>query len=118
MVCQHEAPAPPAPFSAANHHLPHGASRSRRPNHQRLRYRAALIGLGAEVTGNFRLSAAISFRSICRVMFFTDEVGHEEFADSNYPIFGMDGIAVLTAAMVGHARAAQFMRKQRPRHRC
>ena len=33
------------------------------------------------------------------LMFFTDETGHEEFADPNFPIFGMGGCALLAAAI-------------------
>jgi hypothetical protein len=32
-------------------------------------------------------------------MFFSDETGHEDFADPNYPVFGIGGCAVLAAAI-------------------
>ena len=33
------------------------------------------------------------------LMFFADETGHEDFADPNYPVFGIGGCAVLAAAI-------------------
>jgi hypothetical protein len=33
------------------------------------------------------------------LMHFVDETGHEEFADDNYPVFGMGGCAILAAAV-------------------
>jgi hypothetical protein len=33
------------------------------------------------------------------LMLFVDETGHEEFADQNYPVFGVGGCAVLAAAI-------------------
>lgn len=33
------------------------------------------------------------------LMFFTDETGHEDFADPNFPIFGMGGCGLLAAAI-------------------
>jgi hypothetical protein len=34
------------------------------------------------------------------LMFFVDETGHEEFADPNYPVFGLGGCALLAAAIL------------------
>jgi hypothetical protein len=32
------------------------------------------------------------------LMFFVDETGHEDFADPNYPVFGLGGCAVISSA--------------------
>jgi hypothetical protein len=37
-------------------------------------------------------------------MFFTDETGHEDFADPNYPVFGLGGCALLAAAIEQNLR--------------
>jgi hypothetical protein len=48
------------------------------------------------------------------LMFFTDETGHEEFADPKYPIFGMGGCALLAAAIDPVLR--QPWREMKARH--
>jgi hypothetical protein len=48
------------------------------------------------------------------LMFFTDETGHEEFADPKFPIFGMGGCALLAAAIDPVLR--QPWREMKARH--
>lgn len=48
------------------------------------------------------------------LMFFIDETGHEEFADPNYPIFGIGGCAILAGAIDGNLR--QPWRDMKARH--
>jgi Protein of unknown function (DUF3800) len=38
------------------------------------------------------------------LMFFIDETGHEEFADPNYPVFGIGGCAILAGAAKEHLK--------------
>jgi hypothetical protein len=48
------------------------------------------------------------------LMYFVDETGHEEFADPEFPIFGMGGCAVLAAAIEPVLR--QPWREMKARH--
>jgi hypothetical protein len=49
-------------------------------------------------------------------MFFTDETGHEEFADPNYPVFGLGGCAIPAAAIDLNLRQPWREMKARQRH--
>jgi hypothetical protein len=46
-------------------------------------------------------------------MFFSDETGHEDFADPNYPVFGIGGCAVLAAAIDQNLRIPWRTMKER-----
>jgi hypothetical protein len=47
------------------------------------------------------------------LMFFVDETGHEEFADPNYPVFGLGGCAILAAAIENNLRTPWRQMKER-----
>jgi hypothetical protein len=47
------------------------------------------------------------------LMFFVDETGHEDFADPNYPVFGLGGCAALAAAIDQNLRAPWREMKER-----
>jgi hypothetical protein len=48
------------------------------------------------------------------LMFFVDDTGHEEFADPNFPVFGLGGCALLAAAVDPNLR--QPWRSMKERH--
>jgi hypothetical protein len=48
------------------------------------------------------------------LMFFVDDTGHEEFADHNFPVFGLGGCALLAAAVDPNLR--QPWRSMKERH--
>jgi hypothetical protein len=48
------------------------------------------------------------------LMFFVDDTGHEDFADPNFPVFGLGGCALLPAAIDQNLR--QPWRRMKERH--
>jgi hypothetical protein len=48
------------------------------------------------------------------LMYFVDETGHEDFADPNFPVFGMGGCGLLAAALEQNLRGP--WRKMKDRH--
>jgi hypothetical protein len=48
------------------------------------------------------------------LLFFTDETGHETFADPNYPVFGLGGCAIISSAAEAFIR--QLWRAMKAAH--
>jgi Protein of unknown function (DUF3800) len=55
------------------------------------------------VTVNDEIEMQLQTGPAC-LMFFTDETGHENFADPNYPVFGLGGCAIISSAAEANIR--------------